>query len=309
MVTTTKVDEWPPRVNPKIVACIPAYNEERTIASVVVRAMKLADDVIVCDDGSTDMTAEIAESLGARVIGHEKNMGYGAALRDLLLEADRLGADVAITLDADGQHDPRYMPFLVDPILEGKADVVIGSRFVGGSENVPTYRKAGIRVLTATSNKLTDLNLTDCQSGYRAYTSEALRQVLPTEFDMGASTEILVRAADAGLRVHEVPIQIRYDVDRPSTMNPIFHGLTVLLSTLKHYSIRHPLIIYGIPGLACLGVAFVFGFWTLEIFQQTRAVSTNTALISVGAGIFGLVLVTTGIILYTLVSVIRELRK
>jgi glycosyltransferase involved in cell wall biosynthesis len=309
MVQRTQVTEWPPKANPKIIVCIPAFNEEKSIGSVVVRALRLVDGVVVCDDGSSDATAETAEDAGARVIRHERNQGYGAALCDLLIEATRLDADTVITMDADGQHDPRFLPFLVDPILDGSADIVIGSRFLGGPEAVPSYRKAGVKFLTAASNQLTDLNLTDCQSGYRAYSAEALPKIIPAEFGMGASTEILARASEAGLRIKEVPITVEYDVGRSSTQNPFSHGLGVLLSTVKYYSIRHPLMTYGIPGLAALVVAFSFGFWALEIFRQTRFVSTNMVLVSIGAGIFGLVLVVTGVILYTLVSVVRDAKR
>ena len=117
-------------IEPVTVVGIPAFNEEKTIARVVLEAQKYADKVVVCDDGSSDMTAEIAERLGADVARHEQNLGYGAAIQSLFRRARELGADVLVTLDTDGQHDPREVPNVVKPILEGKANVVIGSRFV-----------------------------------------------------------------------------------------------------------------------------------------------------------------------------------
>jgi len=113
---------------PLIVACIPAFNEERSIGGVVVRTLKHVDRVIVCDDGSVDFTGEIAESMGATVVRHERNLGYGAAIARLFEEALRLGADVVVTLDGDGQHDPTEIPRLG----EGDVDIV----------------RAGIRVIT-----------------------------------------------------------------------------------------------------------------------------------------------------------------
>ena len=112
-----------------IVACIPAYNEEKTIAKIVIGARKYVHQVIVGDDGSDDMTAEIAESLGAIVVRHGDNLGKGAILRSLFEASLKAGATVVVTLDADGQHDPRDIPIVVRPVLDGKADLSIGARF------------------------------------------------------------------------------------------------------------------------------------------------------------------------------------
>ncbi|MEM2687352.1 MAG: glycosyltransferase family 2 protein, partial [Thermoproteota archaeon] len=109
---------------PFIVACIPAFNEERTIASVVIRAMRHVDKVIVCDDGSTDLTGEIAEKLGAEVMRHERNQGYGAALSTLFEKAREINADILVMIDADGQHNPDDIPKLLTPIINGEADIV-----------------------------------------------------------------------------------------------------------------------------------------------------------------------------------------
>ena len=114
---------------PLVVVGIPAYNEEKTIARVVLEAQKYADVVVVCDDGSADLTKQIAERLGADVVRHEQNSGYGAAIQTLFKRAKELRADVLVTLDGDGQHDPEEIPQLITPILTGNAEVVLGSRF------------------------------------------------------------------------------------------------------------------------------------------------------------------------------------
>ena len=116
---------------PFIVAVIPAFKEEENIAKVVLLTKKYVDLVIVGDDGSDDMTAEIAKALGAIVIRNNKNMGKGYTLKRLFNEALKLGADIIVTLDADGQHDPKYIPKLTEPIINGEADIVIGSRYHG----------------------------------------------------------------------------------------------------------------------------------------------------------------------------------
>jgi glycosyltransferase involved in cell wall biosynthesis len=126
---------------PLVVACIPAFNEGRGIGGVVVRAVRYVDRVVVCDDGSVDLTGAIAEGLGAVVIRHERNRGKGAALRSAFLRARELGADVVVMLDADGQHDPEEIPGLIEPILRGEADMVVGSRYAEGSKtDAPLYR-------------------------------------------------------------------------------------------------------------------------------------------------------------------------
>ncbi len=290
---------------PFIVACIPAYNEERTIAKVVLQAMKYVDRVVVCDDGSNDLTGEIAGRLGAEVIKHGRNLGYGAALRSLFRLARELNADILVTLDADGQHDADEIPIVVRPILDGEADVAIGSRFLSDGNSVPSYRRLGIGVITSLTRRGSYPGLTDAQSGFRAYGKRAIGLLSPVEQGMGASTEILVKAREAGLRVIEIPVRVDYR-GRGSKINPIYHGLDVLLSTLKFISIRHPLLFYGAPGSIALIIALAFWLWTLRIFSETRTISTNIALIALGGTIVGLTLLTTAVILWVLMSVIRE---
>lgn len=291
------------------IACIPAYNEERTIATVVLRTMKHVDRVLVCDDGSSDMTSEIAERLGADVIRHDRNLGYGAALATLFRRAYELGVDVVVTLDADLQHNPEDIPRLLKPVLDGEADIVVGSRFMDErGSGVPRGRMLGIKLITRLANTASYMGLTDAQSGFRAYSRRALEHIKPTEHGMGASTELLLKAKEKGLRIKEIPIKVDYKVENPSTQNPIYHGLDVLLSTIKHLSIRHPLLFYGLPGTLALILAVIFYAWALQIYTSTRQLVTNITLIAIGATIIGLTLLTTAIILWTLVSLIREVK-
>ena len=129
-------------MNHLIVAGIPAYNEEKTIAKVILLTKKFVNKVIIVDDGSNDMTKEIAEALDAEVLVHKENLGYGASLRSIFHKAREIDADILVTLDADGQHDPRMIPRIIKPILNGEADIVIGSRFLGDTD-MPKYRKFG----------------------------------------------------------------------------------------------------------------------------------------------------------------------
>jgi len=293
------------RKKPYIVACIPAYNEEKTIAKVISKARKYVDKVIVCDDGSTDMTAEIAKALGAEVIRHQKNMGYGAAIGSLFLKAREIGADVMVTLDADGQHDPDDIPRLIEPILNGEADIVIGSRFLSDEREIPMYRKVGIKIINYIM-RMKIGKLSDTQSGFRAYSKRALEAIKPTEKGMAVSTEILLKAKEFGLNIKEVPVKILYNVEKTSKMNPVVHGLDVILGTIKHMSVRHPLMFYGVPGIISLLVALISGSTLIYLFNMTRYFSIPLALITIGFGLLGTILLLTAVILWITIEVVKE---
>jgi hypothetical protein len=291
-----------------IVACIPAFNEEATIAKVIARARKHVDKVVVVDDGSKDDTGLIAEGLGAVVVKHERNLGYGAAIRFCFSAARDLKADVLVTLDADGQHDPDQIPRLVEPVKAGLADIVVGSRFLKESEktHAPRYRQAGIRVLTRFTEAASHTQFTDAQSGFRAYSRKALEQIMPTEQGMGVSVEILMKAAVRQLKVAEVPVTVRYGDLKTSTHDPLYHGLDVLASIIKFTSIRRPLQFYGGLAAVALAVSVAFGAWTLDLYAKEGRIVTNLALISIAAGLFGTLAFFTAVILFTLISVVRE---
>ena len=131
----------------KIIIGIPAYNEEKNIGPIVAKLKMKYDQVIVCDDGSSDMTQTIASSLGAIVIKHHKNLGYGAAIKTIFNESKKTDGDILVTFDADGQHQISEIDSMLRPLIENKADVVIGSRFLGTTKDLPKYRKIGIKQL------------------------------------------------------------------------------------------------------------------------------------------------------------------
>jgi glycosyltransferase involved in cell wall biosynthesis len=288
----------------KVAVLIPAYDEEASIAKVVIQSLGQADRVIVCDDGSRDMTTKIAERLGAEVILHERNLGYGATLSTLFARALRTDADIFVTLDADGQHDPGQIPTLVEPISTDRADLVVGSRFLGKGGGVPGYREVGIKVITNVSNRINDTALTDAQSGFRAYSRKALEAVLPADMGMGASTEILMKASQAGLRVAEVPISIAYK--RGASRNPAYHGVEVLFSSLKHISILHPLVVYGIPGFVLLVYGLYLGSFQLRAYEVTHHVIVGSTLVAMGAVLVGLMLCITSLILWIMITLLRD---
>ena len=290
----------------KILIGLPAYNEEKNIASIIAQLKKNSYNVIVCNDGSSDNTGIIAEEMGCDVINHPKNMGYGSAIRSLFNKAKEQNCDVLVTFDSDGQHDIKDIESVLNLILDDKADIVIGSRFMDESSNkIPKYRKIGIKVITKLATSSSNQKINDSQSGFRAYNKKALEKILPSENGMGVSTEILIKADRENLRIIEVPIKISYEGDT-STHNPASHGLSVILSTMKFISVEHPLKFYGIPGIVFLAIGLFFIVWTLQEFTISRKIITNIALIAAGSSILGTIFMMTATILYSVVSLIRE---
>jgi len=291
----------------KVVVGIPAFNEEKNIAKVIVKLQQVADTIIVCNDGSTDLTKEIAEKMGVEVINHPKNLGYGAGIRSIFLKAAMLEPDILVTFDADGQHKVDDIQSVIQPILKNEADIVIGSRFLKDetNKNVPKYRKIGIKAITSITDSFTNQKLTDAQSGFRAYKKNVLKEIIPVEKGMGVSTEILIKASKKGFKVKEVPIEILYGGDT-STHHPVSHGASVVFSTLKYASIEHPLKFYGIPGIIFLAIGLFFIIWTLQEFSKSGTIITNISIIGIGSIILGTMLSMTSIMLYSLVSVVRE---
>jgi glycosyltransferase involved in cell wall biosynthesis len=293
---------------PLVVAAVPAFNEERTIAKVVLEAQKFVDVVLVCDDGSNDSTAEIAARMGADVIRHDQNLGYGAAVRRLFARARELGADVLVTLDGDGQHDPQGIPALLEPVLENKADVVIGSRFLDSKKNgVPRYRRWGIQVISRLTGAASNHRFVDAQCGFRVYGSKALNGLNLVENGMGSSVEILMKAKKQGLTIAEVSAKCKYKkLEKTSTQNALGHGASVLMSIIRLVVEERPLLFLGLPGLLSLLAGTAFGIWLLKIFAVEQRIVTNIALASIGFILIGMFSIFTAITLY---AISRHTRK
>ena len=289
----------------KITVGIPAYNEEKNIAKIIVKLKKTVDQILVCDDGSTDSTCAIAESLGVTVIKHQKNSGYGMAIRSIFLKAREINADVLVTIDADGQHKVEDINKIIKPIVDGQADISIGSRFLAEDDNTPSYRKLGVKIITKVTNSSLSEKVTDAQSGFRAYNNKVLQSLTPSDSGMGISTEILIKSSNLGLKIAEVPTVIQYEGDT-STQNPVSHGTEVLMSTLKYISIERPLRFYGIPSFIFFAIGLTFTFFSTQYYAEVGRLNTNLTLIAGGTLLIGVILVVTAILLYSLVSVVRE---
>jgi len=291
------------------IVCIPAYNEEIKINDVVKKSLPYVDKVIVCDDGSTDDTAALAKKAGAVVISHEKNQGYGATISTLFDYCRKNNAEIMVTLDGDGQHNPDQIPDLINVILKHKVDVVIGSRSLRDDKNLPSYRKTGIKIITSTINSATNLKVTDSQSGFRAYSKEAINLIRPTESGMAVSTEILVKISNNGLSMAEVPITVSYIGDT-STEHPVTHGTHVIGSTLKYVSIKHPMYFYGLPGVLLFISGLIMGVSFLDGYLDPAAPKILYGLMlgSIISILLGSMMIITSILLFSMANLIRGTR-
>jgi len=293
---------------PFVVVGIPAFNEEHTIAKVVLRARRFANYVIVCDDGSSDMTGEIAEELGVEVIRHEKNLGKGAALRSLFEAGRRVGADVFVTLDADDQHDAGEIPRLLEPIMSGDADIVIGSRLHSG-DLIPAVRRWGNRILSFVTSLFAG-GVRDTQSGFRAYSRRALDVIDVVEDGYGVDSQILVDAREKGLKIVEVPVSVKYPRGvKTSKKNFVQHGAEVILSLIELVSEKRPLVFLGIPGLFLLAFGAMAFIRVLSIFNETRQFAIGTAMFGVVSTLVGMVLVFAALILWVIGKRLSRLEK
>jgi len=176
------------------IACVPAYNEEAGIGSLIKKLQKFVDLVIVCDDGSSDNTSEIAIQSKAKVVKHSQNKGKGAALKSLFKASLETQADIIITIDADGQFLPEEIPLLTKNLQENELDIVVGYRFDDNNE-MPKYRKAGNKLLDSVTKLASDIGIRDTQSGFRAYTRQSIELIKFQSDGFASDSEILINAS------------------------------------------------------------------------------------------------------------------
>ncbi len=289
----------------KTIVAMPAYNEANYIGSVVLQAKQYGDEVLVADDGSKDRTADIAEMAGASVIRHENNRGKGAGVIDIIAEAARRNADVLVLMDADAQHDPREIPGLIKAVQDG-ADLVIGSRSLG-RENIPTYRKAGQKVLSKLTGTLSKAKVMDTESGFRALSRKAIATMHLKETGFAIESEMISEAADLGLKIVEVPITAIYTQDG-STLNPIKHGVGNVNRILVLISERKPVFYFGTLGGVLILLGIIAGIMVVRTYSEFSVLAMGTSLLSMLFITIGMLSVFTGIILGVLVKRIGNQR-
>ena len=282
-----------------LLACLPAYNEEGIIGNLIKKIIPLVDSVVVCDDGSTDLTSKESQDAGAFVIQHLQNKGKGAALQSLFDFARHSNADVIVTIDGDGQFLPEEIPKLIKDIVNGKSDIVIGYRFET-EKDMPSYRKIGNKVLDKLSKTASNLNLRDTQSGFRAYSKKAIEKINFTHNGFVADSEILIDASTKDLTISEQHVTVLYNTGtRTSTQNPIRHGSSVLISLLEMVLMKRPLTFLGIPGLIMSVIGIITSSLTLISFNETGYFSIPITLLSIVLFTVGIMLILVSGILFS----------
>jgi glycosyltransferase involved in cell wall biosynthesis len=230
---------------------MPAHNAARTLADTVLGIPSMwVDEIILVDDKSSDNTVHLAQSLPVRVIWHPHTVGYGGNQKTCYLEALQRGADVVVMLHPDGQYEPEIIPKMLMPILEDRADMVLGSRFAergaARAGGMPLYKYLANRVLTTIENRVMGTRFTELHTGYRAYSRELLLTVpfLRNALDFSFDTEMIMQATEMGFRVTEVPARSRYFEDASSvTFGPAtVYGLKTLWAAFRVILHRHHIV-------------------------------------------------------------------
>ncbi len=226
----------------KVIVVMPAYNAALTLEKTY-RDMPegFVDEVILCDDQSKDRTVDIARNLGLTVLLHEKNKGYGANQKTLYKEALKEGVDIVVMLHPDYQYDSKKIPDLIAPIREGKADIVLGSRILGGGAlqgKMPLYKYVSNRFLTFCENKVLGLELSEFHTGLRAYSRRFLETVDWQNNSDGFlfDAQILIKAAKYNFKISEIPIETRYfrEASQVDFFTGMRYGLGILWELLKY---------------------------------------------------------------------------
>lgn len=292
--------------SPRVLAVIPCFNEAQYIGSVVLQAKKYADEVIVIDDGSMDNTAEIASAAGAAVVKHKQNYGKGVAVTSAFGQARLREAQVLVLLDGDGQHDPAHIPEIIRPVLEKKADMVVGSRLLEARKSVPKYRSFGQSILTWITNIGSQAKLTDSQSGFRGFSRKAVEAMALKETGLSVESEMQLALRDKGLKILEVPIDAHYG--RKAKRNPLAHGLSVLNRIIGMMVERKPLIYLGIPGLGILIAGMGVGIDTFNRFSQTQTLAIGHTLVALLLCIVGILILFVSLVLNSLRNRFSELQ-
>ncbi|OGT98067.1 MAG: glycosyl transferase family 2 [Geobacteraceae bacterium GWB2_52_12] len=221
----------------KILVLIPAYNEAARIAVVIegIRRVVPDYDILVVNDGSIDTTAIVAQSAGATVVSHPFNMGYGVAIQTGYKYALANGYKILVQVDGDGQHDPAFIPSLLQPVITGESDFAIGSRFLSESGYCPPLaRRAGMAVFRKIVQLVTGLRITDSTSGYQAFNRDVIRFFTGESFPCDyPDADMLITIHQAGFRISEVPVRMYANAEGKSMhggLKPLYYIFKMFLS-------------------------------------------------------------------------------
>lgn len=273
----------------KTIAIIPAYNEESTLEGIIRGTSRFVDEVLVINDGSTDDTANIAKSAGATVIDNIVNRGLGKTIKRGYNEALKRSADMVVQIDGDGQYDPGEIPKLIQPILDNKADLVLGSRLENLKYKMPWLKKEGNKAFTWLLRRLTGADIKDGQTGFRATRKEVF-ETLEIHGDFTYTQEMIVKASKEGWRIANVPINFYQRSAGESRLisSPLsyaWRAWIIIIRTIRDYD---PLKFFGLPGIILtvagllLGAAILYKFAIVGIIGHTPAVILTALLIISG---------------------------
>jgi glycosyltransferase involved in cell wall biosynthesis len=296
----------PSTAGPKA-ALIPAYNEERFIGSLVLAARAHVDHVVVIDDGSCDSTVEIAKMAGAIVVQHQTNQGKAAAVNTGFAYIRRLDPSAVVMLDGDGQHSADDIPTVLAPVMQGAADIVVGSRFLEVKSDIPIYRQVGQHGLTLATNLASGVRVSDSQSGYRAFSARALEELSFGQGGFSIESEMQFQAREHQLRIVEVPIKVIY-AER-AKRNPVSHGMQVVNGILRMVGQTRPLLYFGMAGVTLFMLGAALGLYMVEIFTRTRTLAVGYGLITVMLCVMGMLLFFAGVMLHSTREMMVELRR
>jgi glycosyltransferase involved in cell wall biosynthesis len=289
-----------------LAVAIPAYNEDRFIGSVVLKARQHTPLVLVVDDGSPDKTSAIARAAGAEVIRHDINQGKAAGINTAFQWAQDRGVTALVLIDGDGQHNPDEIPLLAAPVLRGEADMVVGTRFGAVESSIPSYRQVGQRALTALTNMISGVRVTDSQSGFRAFSALAIRQMRFKSLRFAIESEMQVIAKNKCLKVAEVPISAIYA--EPAKRNPVGHGAAVVQSLVNMLERRRPLFTFGLLGLVMIISGILIGLQVTGIYAERQTLAVGYSLMTVLLIIVGMFTALVGVILHSMRTLFDDLR-
>ncbi len=289
------------------IALIPAHNEERFIGSLVLAVQAYVDLVLVIDDGSRDQTAAIAQKAGAVVLRHIINQGKAAAVNSGFNYVRGLNPSVVVMLDGDGQHCADDIPSVLAPVLDGIADITVGSRFLDIKSDIPSYRQVGQHGLTLVTNFTSGVHISDSQSGFRAFSARAIEQLSFSKKGFSIESEMQFLAREHRLRIAEVPIKVIYA--EPAKRNPFRHGMQVVNGVLQLVGQIRPLLFFGLVGISVFLIGVLLGVHIIEVYSRTRDLAIGYGLLTVMLCVVGMLLFFAGVILHSIRGMLIDLRS